>query len=108
MATWKDLTPEQQEIYLAFEGILRPTTGQFARVLRVIQDPLKIDFDARIWPMIQPLTGTLGTNTGLAGAQLLTPDDLNVLCNKLFEAALLNNDKDSRELYIKVAGPGNV
>lgn len=108
MATYADLTPEQQARYQAFESMIRPLVGQMARAFRGIEDA-KREFDQAIWPMVYQLTGDLDSNSGLSGVKPLNPDDLNVLMNKLVTNILAsNNDDTSRKLYINVAGLVNV
>lgn len=104
---WEELSKEQQIAVRAFMDVFRPTVGQLSRTLRDVQK-IKDAFDGNVGAILATVDGALGSETGLAGADVLTSAEVQQLSAKVFGAILDFYGDADRQLYIRVAGLPNV
>ena len=106
MATWNELTPEQREIYTAFEHNLRAVHGQFDKLLAEF-----VEVDNMFTAQIQAILVDLDDNTivpntsGLAGSASLDSDaEMVPLVQDCQTALTTYNTVAKKNLRNKAAG----
>ena len=109
MATWEELTPEQQNIYQTFEVDLRAAQGEFQRLLNKFTR-LNTTYIAQIQAILVILDdNTIVPNaSGFAGSAALDSDAEMVALVSDFQLSLSNNNgTTTRNLRDKAAGTRN-
>ena len=110
MATWAELTAEQQAQFSAWmDQMLRPVAGEVARVLYHL-DVTKAAYNATAVDIYNLLNAdaVIPNTGGLSGAIPLTKTQLGPMLAAL--ASLLTDyyTEADQELYVKLAGGPNV
>ncbi len=110
MATYDSLTPEQKDILGALTTQLRAFAGEFAKT-NTKAEVLVDDWNAQVSAIVASLdAGEVIPNvSGLAGAASVTKEEVtNLMGTSLVNLLATYNTSGARELYVKLAGPGNV
>jgi hypothetical protein len=110
MATFAELTAEQQAIYHTFENMLRAWTGEQARANNHAE-AINTAYNNQIAAILADLTdNTIVPNTsGLAGSQSLDSDAEMVTIVSHVQGILTNyNTSGHRGLWAKAAGAANL
>jgi hypothetical protein len=106
MATWDNLTPEQRDIYSAFEKDLRSVSGLLQRFLNTAAS-LKSRYDVQILPILADLTDNtvVPNSSGLAGSSSLDSDaDMAALYGDLTSMLTTFNSESKQQKRAKAAG----
>lgn len=109
MATWAELTPEQQDIYTTWERELRATAGQMARLVHTLE-AVNTTYNGQILSILVVLNDNtiVPNSSGLAGSQSLDSDAEAVTIQSHFQAYLTAfNDSGHLQLWAKAAGLPN-
>lgn len=110
MATYDSLTPEQKDILGALTTQLRAFVGGFAKT-NTRAEVLVDDWNAQVSAIVASLdAGEIIPNvSGLAGAASVTKEEVtSIMATSLANLLATYNTATARELYVKLAGPGNV
>lgn len=110
MATWAELTAEQQQTFSSWmDQMLRPVAGELSRVLHHL-DVTKAAYNATAVDIYTLLDAdaVIPNSGGLSGAIPLTKAELGPMLLAL--VALLTDyySETDRELYVMLAGGPNV
>ena len=110
MATYDSLTQEQKNILGALTTQTRAFAGKLARD-NTVAEVLVDDWNAQVSAIVATLdAGEIIPNlSGLNGAAAITKEELTTLLGTSITNLLATyNTTAARELYVKLAGPGNV
>lgn len=106
MATWAQLTPEQQGILAEYTRQLRAAAGQLARLVNVFE-ALNYMYDAQVadlWALLDSAE-VIQDGSGLAGvSDLREAEVMGITVYGIKPFLTTNNTPESRELYVKIAG----
>ena len=110
MATWAELTTEEQGIVQNYvDTLIRPTMGELARVNNHL-DAANTDYLAQASAILATLTGTeeIPNGSGLAGSAVLTANEVITLTS--YAQGILTNYNTSghRQNYALAAGAINL
>ena len=110
MATWAELTTEQQSTFSAWmDQLLRPVAGEISRVLYHL-NVTKVAYAATAADIYTLLdAGAIIPNTGgLSGAIPITKTQLGPMLAALNSLLADYYTQEDQELYVKLAGGPNV
>jgi len=110
MATYDSLTAEQKDILGALTTQTRAFAGEFARI-NSRAEVLVDDWNGQVAAIVATLdAGEIIPNlSGLRGAANVTKEEVTTLLGtSLVNLLATYNTAGARQLYVKLAGPGNV
>ena len=109
MATWENLTAEQQDVYSTFERELRASHGAFQRLLNTFAT-LDVTYNAQILDILVDLddNAIVPNSSGLSGSAALDSDaEMVVLRGHAASALTTFNTDTHKNLRDKAAGVAN-
>ncbi len=109
MATYEELTPEEQIILLhSIDILMRPVAGELARVLNHFQ-AFASDYDGQTSAIVAQLDAEaeIPNGSGLAGTMTLEKEDVESMATQIQAILTAYNTANHREFYVKLAGAEN-
>jgi hypothetical protein len=109
MALYADLTPTEKDIIDAHNNNIRAWAGQLARLAQSGQ-ALDDNWNAQVSAIITTLDAgsEVPDAGGLAGAADISKEEFQSIMTSLGNLLATYNTDAARQLYVKLAGPGNV